>query len=207
MAQHDGVVIQPAGTPPPDERDRVLGKFVHQWDALDAHVKLVFGALLGTPHEISKIVLGLSRETNRLREMLLRLGKVRLSDRELTTLDRLCGRYDSIATRRNRIVHGQWYAIGSPNFRGDPAYGMKWVRFYDPIDQEIFWMIMQPDKGGRDHARARARFTFDLPRISELTEVCRNITIDWNEFSNSLRTRAFPPRGQAPQLWPKLPDA
>ena len=107
--------------PTPEERDRVLGEFVDAWDTLDQHVQQVFSALLGAPYDISKLVLGLSRENNRFKQMLLILGKLRLGDKDFTTLDRLCARYDRMAAKRNRIIHGHWYCVlGQPAFRGDP---------------------------------------------------------------------------------------
>lgn len=195
----------PNRAPPPEERDRTLGAFIDAWDSLDQHAKQVFSALLGVPNEIAKIVFGLSWESNRFRQMLSILGKARLQDVDVRALNSLGSRLDKMATWRNRIVHGHWYAIqGHPTFRGDRDYGAIWVRIYDPVDSDDFYLVMTPDKGDQKHAKARAKFGFDVPRIQQLTCVCKHITFDWNEFSKKLRTRALP-GGQLPPLPPKLP--
>lgn len=207
MSQNRTAPLYPYQTPPPTERDKTLGQFIDAWDSLDQHARLVFSTLVGTPNDISKMVLGLSQQANQFRAMLLLLGKVRLQEKDYITLDRLSGRFEKMATKRNRIVHGHWHGVqGHPTFRGDPQFGGKWVRIYDPVDAEIFYLVATPDMGGKEHARARARYAFDIPRICELTAVCRNITTDWNNFAVKLRARAWPETGQAPQSSPKLPE-
>ena len=170
--------------PPTQERDQVLGAYIDAWDRLEKIAQLTMWAFVKTEREIFEALMGFNREANRFREVMLALGKMRLSEDEFRCLDRLCTRYDRMARWRNRIVHGHWEA---QFLLGDPIV-TRWKRIYPSLD---------PDTRRTFHlhgvdAKVAANHVFDLARIRVLTLVIEKVIKAWSDFLPPIFARAFP---------------
>ncbi len=184
--------------PSREECDYVLGTYIRLWGDVEGGMAELIRKLLDTDMTTSQIVIRALADMRVQREMAEELGKHRLTKNSLTFLTRILDRVKSMATKRNRMVHGKWILRLKMGKRPNPqpltAESAKWVRIYHPSNQDDIAGLMS----GRSQ-KLKAAYEFSPERIAQEAEAAKELAKDLNDFANSLTLK--PPRIPLPVEW------
>lgn len=167
---------------PAEERDKVMGAFIEFWDSLEERLHFLFHNLAKTPLEVSNTLISTFNGTKQLSDAIRGLaeGNQNVNQERLASL---MNRVKTIATKRNRIVHGHWVMhLRYSTFEGPQGVvlrptGGEWVRVYQPIspnERNNLSMALEQ--------KIDAKYKFDLPRIWRECETLAALTDDLNNY-------------------------
>lgn len=179
-------------TPPPtDERDRIFGAMMDAWSSLEGLLRMLFWILLGSPMNVAFVLFASGFEIGRLREVLIGMGRFRLTEDEQKALENLCERLGRQAKWRNRIVHGSWTHLVT--IKDGPSQGTslvieEWMRVYKPTDPHIEQKLLKEPA----NQKVQADYHFKLPRIVQITADIHKLREDFSQFYESVMKRLYP---------------
>lgn len=147
--------------------DFVLGQYFRGWGQVEHAMFDMFHKLSGTDITTANIIFSAGIDYRTMRGICDALGKVRLNGPEYRTLVKLLDRVKTVATTRNRLVHGAWFGdVVIDDEDALKAKSVEWMRLYRPTDPEAFERMFGPHKD----QKTRATHLYSLKRIVELTE-------------------------------------
>lgn len=181
---------------PSEERDKVFGLFVECWDALESGLHHVFHLLAQTPYDVTNILIASYNGTKPIADATCALAELALRPDDLKVLNSLLDRVRSVATQRNRIIHGHWVmtlnyeSIEGPQGVVFRPTGGHWERIYQPISpSERQSLIMN------DEQKIDAKYRFNLDRLLRVSQTLTALVDDLSAFSASLHAK-LPPHAQ-----------
>ena len=175
---------------PSEERDKVMGLFIECWDALETSLHHIFRLLANTPFDVTNVLLSSYNGTKQIADATYAFGELALQADDLKSLSNLLDRVRSIATQRNRIVHGHWVmglkyeSVEGPHgivFR--PSSG-DWERVYQPVSPTERHSLAVKDKPKVD-----AKYRFSLDRFVQVSLALTILVDDLSAFSSSLNLK------------------
>lgn len=184
---------------PVDDRDRVLGAYMESWSAVEKQLLMVTWILLRSGFGEARVVFTAISGNAQLRDLLLALAEINLTEDECAEFERIMDKLKWLATKRNRIVHGEW--IAHMDSQSAPTRISHWMRHYHPSSYGAFMGALTGD-----NQKAAANFSFTLPKIQELTSenraFCSRLDAFKSGFSDRLQPkpqqRTYEPRRRKP---------
>lgn len=180
---------------PVEDRDRQLGQFLDSWGRVEMALFDLAHILLRTDFNVARVVFANAGGIASIRELLLALGELCLSDKEQADMARILESVKDHNTKRNRIVHGQWMATIDGGDTSPPQFG-GWVRRYNAPSPSTFIGTIT-----RDDQKITANFTFTTDRIAELAAANEALSQRLRMFLEKVRSRfvreAQPPESSA----------
>lgn len=93
----------------------------NNWSSIEAHMAYALGAIIGADHRVALAILGKVQTATAKSQMIRAIGKTALDPRIQPELFELLKKFDDLAPRRNKVIHGLWGTTTSePN-------GLIWV--------------------------------------------------------------------------------
>lgn len=152
--------------PPTDERDLTMGRFIDAWSSLEDKLFVLFFKLIKTNYDIARAIFATGIQVKNFTALLITIAPYRLKKLEQKTLKSLCERLNTLASKRNRIIHSVWLVETRSN-------NPQWVRIYSPISIEHWTELLKPfnpRNSNNQSVRKINRFT-----IQQLAEVVKEI--------------------------------
>jgi len=129
-----------------EQCDCIIGLYMRIWGDLESSMAMLIQKFLDTDMITSQIIIRALDDMRSQRELTAELGKHRLGDSNVKTLERLLDRVKAASTRRNRIVHGKWVLsieMGKPpNPKPLVAKSARWIRRYYPSQQDELQLLL-----------------------------------------------------------------
>jgi hypothetical protein len=121
---------------PVAERDEALGAYMNSWNAVERALFVMTVTLTRADFAVARAIYANANSVSALRELLLALGALWLTPGERRELERGLDKVKTYATKRNRIVHGEWIPhLDNP---AAPRRFEHWTRHYHSPDHETF---------------------------------------------------------------------
>ena len=180
----------PEPQPPLPECDRQLGLYMRAHNEIEKGMLFAFERLLDANLTAAMIVFHSSASAATIREVMIALGRNRLSTREFEKLQKLLLRVKTQATIRNRIVHGTWMMNVKVHRRNDGTEAKRtntWLRWYQPSDPEILSKMHGPPR----NAKLRADYEFSVQRIEQLAEEAHSLGRELQAFADLMTIQPY----------------
>lgn len=168
------------------------------WGNVEVAMSETIRKLLDTDMTTSQIVIRALDNMHTQRELAAELGKHRLGNADMKTLEGLLDRVKANSTRRNRIVHGKWMLsleMGTiPNPKPLTAKSAKWLRIYMPSQQGDIQTLMSGKSQKLDSA-----YKFWPEQIAQYANAASALAKEVERFSKFVALK--PPRIPLPVDW------
>ena len=175
---------------PSEERDKIMGLFIECWDALESGLHHIFHLLAQTPYEVTNTLISSYNGTKQIADATYALAERAIESEDLKALDNLLDRVRSVASQRNRIIHGNWVmtldyeTVEGPQGVVFRPTGGHWERVYQPISPSERESLMK-----RDEQKIDAKYRFNLDRLLRVSDTLTALVNDLSAFSTSLRAK------------------
>jgi hypothetical protein len=174
-------------TPPEEERDLALGRFMDAWSMLEAEIRNLLRLLSRAPDQAAFAIAAAIPDMRRMNELLVALGELHLGSDDQAELAKICKELLISNKYRNSIVHGQWGCTNNRDSKpvGGIVYPFMWVRFYTFINKtDEFEAVLGRNKG------AQKQYVFSVERLEERAQKARDFRDQISAFSERIAGRA-----------------
>jgi hypothetical protein len=175
---------------PSEERDKVMGMFIECWDALETSLHHVFRLLARTPYDVTNVLISSFNGTKQIADAAYALAELVLQPDDLKAVDKLLDRVRSVATQRNRIVHGHWVmglhyeSIEGPHGVVFRPNGGDWERVYQPVSP-----TERQSLAVHDQQKVASKYRFSLDRLMQVCQTVLVLVDDLSTFSQLLSSK------------------
>jgi hypothetical protein len=177
----------------PIRRDAIFGMFIEKWDRVERLLGTAFYSVVGQSHETAETLFASYTGTKQIADVLLGLTERSLKPPLLKEFANLLDRVRKFATKRNKLIHGQWQMhVQLDTVQGPDGIVLRqshgeWKRVYMPIgpsDREK--IAVNPDD------QANQKNVFTLNAIAREIRTLDSLLSDFQDLVNN----HFP--------WPKM---
>src|SRR5208337_1623792 len=151
---------------PTNDRDIAMGQYMDAWSSLEDKLFVLFLKLIKTNYDIARAIYATGIQPHKFAALLITIAPYRLTRLEQKTLKPLCKSFNTLALKRNKIIHSVWQIETKGNIP-------QWVRIYSPISNDDWVEMQRPHNPRNPHNQSvhkNNRFT-----INQLKEAVQEI--------------------------------
>ena len=154
------------------------------WGQVEGALLDLFQKLLDADPTSSRTVFTALGAPRVIRETLLSLGEQRLETKDFGTLSKLMDSLKGAATKRNRLVHGNW--LIHVKIHADNSRTSTWQRYYDPLNPALLKQM----SGKKRNQKVVDAHIFPLKKIEELTGHAKSLANAIRAFAVKVSLKA-----------------